>query len=295
VSEAVCAWAGIKSLVRWWPSYNYFLNILDRTNNCMDKFLFIVGKLVGVLIRPESWLIFGMGLALLALLGKRQRIACWLLGLTFAGTLLLAIFPLGDLLMRHLETRYPSNPPLHNVEGIIVLGGAEDAGKSAYWGQPQLREGAERYTVALELARRFPKARVLFTGGSGELRDLAGGGVSEGSVAQAFFLAQELDSARLLIEHVSRNTSENARNSLVLAQPKVGQTWVLVTSAFHMPRALHGFTQAGWAGLVPYPVDYRSGSFTAGIGWELAEHLKVLNTAVNEYAGLLVYGGWRGD
>lgn len=261
----------------------------------MDTLLFIVGKLVGVLIRPESWLVFCMGLALLALLARRQRIACGILALTFAGTFLLAIFPLGDFLIRPLETRYPANPPLSNVDGIIVLGGGENAGKSAYWKQSQLNEGGERYTAALELVRRFPQARLLFAGGSSQLSDLAGGGISEGSVAQAFFLAQGLEPSRLLIEQESRNTSENAHNSVVLAQPQAGQTWVLVTSAFHMPRAMHTFTQAGWTGLVPYPVDYRSGSFADGIEWELAEHLKVLNTAVKEYAGLVVYGGWRAD
>lgn len=257
--------------------------------------MFVFGKLVGGLLRPESWLIFSMGLVLLALRFHRQRTACWLLGLTFGATLLLAIFPLGEVLMRPLESRYPTNPPLQQVDGIIVLGGAEDAEKTAVWGPPQLHEGAERFTAALALARRFPQAQVLFAGGNSQLRDLAGGGVTEGSVAQAFFLEQGLEPARLLLEQESRNTGENAHNSFVLAKPQAGQTWVLVTSAFHMPRALHTFTQTGWTGLAPYPVDYRSGNFIDGIGWELAENLQVLNIAVKEYLGLLVYGGWRSD
>ena len=261
----------------------------------MDTLIFIISKLVGALVRPESWLIIGMGLGLLALLCRRLRIAGFVLGLTFSATLLLAIFPLGELLLQPLETRYPANPALERVDGIIVLGGGEDPAKSAFWNQPQLREGAERYTAALELARRFPQAQVLFAGGKGQLRDLDGGGVSEGSVAQAFFEAQGLQPSRLLLEQSSRNTSENAQNSFALAQPQPGQTWVLVTSAFHLQRAMHSFSKAGWSGLVPYPVDYRSGKFVDGIGWALADNLRVLNTALTEYVGLLVYGGLDDD
>jgi len=261
----------------------------------MDTLIYIISKLVGALVRPESWLIIGMGLALLALLLRRLQLAGFVLGLTFCATLLVAIFPLGELLLQPLEARYPANPPLEQVDGIIVLGGGEDPAKSVFWGQTQLREGAERYTAALELARRFPQAQVLFAGGKGQLRDLAGGGTSEGSVAQAFFSAQGLAPGRLLLEQESRNTIENASHSFALAQPKVGQNWVLVTSAFHMPRAMHAFSRAGWPGLVAYPVDHRSGKFVDGIGWDLADNLRVLNTALNEYVGLLVYGGWRRD
>ena len=261
----------------------------------MDTLVYIVSKLVGALVRPETWLVTGMALALLGLIFRRLRMAGFVLGLTFVATLLVAIFPIGELLLQPLEARYPTNPLLQKVDGIIVLGGGEDPAKSAFWGQPQLRESAERYTAALELARRFPQAQVLFAGGKGQLRDLAGGGVTEGSIAQEFFTAQGLAPERLLLEQESRNTSENATRSFTLAQPQPGQTWVLITSAFHMPRSMHAFTQAGWPELVAYPVDYRSGNFVDGTGWDLAENLRVLNTALKEYVGLLVYGGWSSD
>jgi uncharacterized SAM-binding protein YcdF (DUF218 family) len=123
-------------------------------------------------------------------------------------------------------------------------------------------------------------------------RDLAGDSAgeitNEASVARVFFAAQGIDEGRLLLEQRSRNTAENAALSLALAQPQPGQTWLLVTSAFHMPRALNGFHQAGWPELLAYPVDYRSGRFIDGIGWDLAENLRVLNTALHEYVGLFV-------
>jgi uncharacterized SAM-binding protein YcdF (DUF218 family) len=181
-------------------------------------------------------------------------------------------------------------PPLQAVHGIVVLGGAGDRQKSEYWGQPQLLEGAERYTAAIELARRFPQARLVFAGGSGLLSALGAGDAAESAVAADFFRAQGLDESRLLLESRSRNTLENALYSLPVAQPQAGETWLLVTSAFHMPRALHAFEKAGWPPLVPWPVDYRSGRFADGIGWNLAKNLDLLNIAVKEYAGLVVSG-----
>ncbi len=256
----------------------------------MDTAFLIISKLLGGLIRPESWLVFGMGFAFFALLRGRLRIARAALGITFLATVLLAIFPFGEVLLRPLESRYPVNPVLTHVDGIVVLGGGGDRQKSDYWGQPQLLEGAERYTAALELARRFPQAKVVFSGGGWTPGDLTGEDSAESAVARAFFMAQGLAADRLLLESKSRNTLENAANSLSIAQPQAGQTWLLVTSAFHMPRALRSFVSAGWPELVPYPVDYRSGRFVDGVGWDLAENLFNLNLAVKEYVGLLVYG-----
>lgn len=256
----------------------------------MDTVFLILSKLLGAVIRPESWLVFGMGFAFFALLRGRLPIARAVLGITLVATVLLAIFPLGEVLLRPLESRYPVNPALARVDGIVVLGGAGDRQKTDLWGQTQLSDAAERYTVALELARRFPQARIVFAGGGWSPADLNGKNSAESDVAREFFMAQGLAADRLLLETKSRNTLENAANSLGIAKPQAGQTWVLVTSAFHMPRALRSFKRAGWPELVPYPVDYRSGPFLDGVGWNLALNLFNLNLAVKEYVGLLVYG-----
>lgn len=256
----------------------------------MDTTFFILSKFAGVVTRPENWLMLGMGFALFSLLRGRLRMARAALSGTFLLTLLLAIFPFGELLLRPLESHYPVNPQLERVDGIIVLGMPGDVHRSHLWRQTQLKDGAERYTTALELARRFPDAQVVFAGGSGLLGDLTDKSASESGVAQAFFLAQGLDSRRLLLEQDSRNTRENAINSFKRVKPKPAERWVLVTSASHMPRAFRSFKRAGWTDLVAYPVDYRSGNFTSGIGFDLAGNLLDLNLALNEYLGLLVYG-----
>lgn len=255
----------------------------------MDTLFFIASKLIGALLRPDTWIVLALAVVVLALVLNRRRFALWVGSITLAVLVALAILPLGDLLLQPIERTYPAEPALDQVDGIIVLGGGEDARASAFWAQTQLNEGGERYTAALALARRFPEARILFTGGSGALRDLAGTETSEADMAGRFFRAQGVSPERLLLEGQSRNTAENARLSLALAAPAPGETWVLVTSAFHMPRAMRSFETAGWAGLVPWPVDYRTSAFTDGMGWNLTRNLLVLNTAIREQVGQITY------
>lgn len=255
----------------------------------MDTLFFITSKLIGALLRPETWVVIALGVIVLALVRNRRQVALRWASMTLAVLVTLAILPLGDLLLQPIERTYPAHPSLSHADGIIVLGGGEDARASAYWDQVQFNEAGERFTAALMLARRFPKARLLFTGGSGALRDLGGAAVPEAPIAGQFFTDQGIAPPRLLLEGRSRNTAENARLSFALAVPEPGETWVLVTSAFHMPRAMRSFQAAGWPGLVAWPVDYRTSRFTDGIGWNLTRNLEVLNTAIREYVGQLAY------
>lgn len=255
----------------------------------MDTLFFIAAKLIGALLRPDSWIVLALAVIVLALVMNRRRLALWFGSVLLALLVTLGIFPLGDLLLQPIERSYPAQPSLEHIDGIIVLGGAEKPRASVYWDQVQLNEGGERYMAALVLARRFPEARLLFAGGSGALRDLAGAGVSEASIAERVFIDLGITPERLLLEGRSRNTTENARYSLALAAPDADEIWVLVTSAFHMPRAMHSFKAAGWAGLVPWPVDYRSSAFADGIGWNLTRNLRVLNISIRERLGQLTY------
>ncbi|MCF7728050.1 YdcF family protein [Sulfitobacter sp. M22] len=255
----------------------------------MDTLFFIASKLVGALLRADTWIVIALAGIILALILQRRRMALYISSIALGFLIALSILPLGDLLLQPIERLYPANPDLDAVDGIIVLGGGEDARASAFWDQVQFNDGAERYTAALALARRFPEAHVLFTGGSGALRDAVGADTSEASIAERFFLAQGIATGRLLLESQSRNTTENARLSLTLADPVPEETWVLVTSAFHMPRAMRSFEAAGWKGLVAWPVDYRTAGFGDRIGWGLTQNLTVLNTAIREHVGQLAY------
>lgn len=255
----------------------------------MDTLFFIASKVIWGLLRPDAWIVLGAGLTLLALWCGWRRVGRISAFFTFAFVLLVAVVPVGDVLLRPLEERYPSSPTLPEITGIIVLGGGEEAGLSARWNQVVLGESAERFTGAMALARVKPEASVVFTGGSAALDNIGSVSRAHAAVAERFFTEQGLDPARLTLEGASRNTAENATLTHTLINPKPDETWVLVTSAFHMPRSVASFQAAGWEGIVPWPVDYRARSLRGGIGWELARNMEVLNTAVREYIGLLAY------
>jgi uncharacterized SAM-binding protein YcdF (DUF218 family) len=251
----------------------------------METALFILAKVVGAGLRVESWLVLLAILSLLAHLRGRSGVALRLTGLLTTLLIALTALPIGSLALRPIEATFAPDPALTEVEGIIVLGGSEDVATSRFWGTVELRGSAERLTAAAALARRFPAARILLVGGGGRLRDLGGIALSEAQVASRFLEEQGISRARLVLEEQSRNTTENARLALTRAEPGDGQVWVLVTSAYHMPRAMQSFEAAGWTGLVPYPVDHRSGRFVDGIGWALAENIELLNIAVREWVG----------
>lgn len=255
----------------------------------METAFFIASKLGWALIRPDSWIVIGLLIGFVAVMRGWQRLARWSVGLTAAFVVVLAAFPVGELLLRPLERRHAGVALPDRIDGIILLGGGEDADRSARSGMAEVNDAAERFTETLALARRHPQARVIFTGGSGALRDLGGPGLSGADVARQFFAAQPIDPSRILYEDRSRNTAENARLSLVLADPQPGEGWVLVTSAFHMPRAMRSFAAAGWDGIVPYPVDHRTVALSRGIGWNLSGNLVTLTTALREHVGLLAY------
>src|SRR4029077_15074082 len=117
-----------------------------------------------------------------------------------------------------------------------------------------LNESAERVTVVAELSRRYPGAKVLFSGGSAALIFHEG---IEADFALRLFESFGVARERILLEARSRNTIENAIFSKEIAQPKAGERWLLVTSAFHMPRAIGVFRKAGFA-VEAYPVDWRT-------------------------------------
>jgi uncharacterized SAM-binding protein YcdF (DUF218 family) len=255
----------------------------------METLFFIASKTLGMAARAETWGLLLMALALYALWRGRTRAAGWSLGLLFTATLALTLLPLGDLILEPLEARHPAAPDLARVDGIIVLGGAETVGAHRLWGGPQLNEAGERLIEAAMLANRFPEARLVFTGGSatvGRTEDTTDPSV----MVRDLWLALGIAPGRIVLEQASRNTAENARLTRDLVSPQPGEVWVLVTSAFHMPRAHDTFSRAGWQGIVAWPVDFRSGDLAAFRGiWRLDRNLLGLNLALKEHLGMLAY------
>ena len=255
----------------------------------MDTVFFIIAKLVGALLRAETWLVMGLGISLVSLLAKKRIIALFGVSCTFVFIVTLCIFPIGNSTLAHFEATFPAEPDINGVDGIIVLGGGGNVDVWQRWNLPELGEGGDRYTAALKLYRDHPKSIIVFTGGSGNLRDAFNSSASESDLAREFFLAQGIQPERLVLETSSRNTAENAKFTLKLLQPKQDTKWVLVSSAFHMPRAMRSFQTAGWRNLTAYPVDFRTASFGSQSGWNFERNLKNFNIVIREIVGQLVY------
>lgn len=254
----------------------------------MDTAFFLVSKLAGLLLRVESWGALVLAAGLWALWRGRIRAARrWLTGFALA-FVALAGWPLADPLLAGLEGRWPARPDLTRVDAIIVLGGAEDLAPFRRWHDPAFNEAGERVMAGVALALAHPQARLVFTGGVGTL---AGGGAhgDPAALTGATFQALGIAPDRIVVEDASRTTAENARALRQVLPPAPGAVHVLVTSAFHMPRAMHSFTRAGWTGLVAWPVDYRSGGLGLWPDGKLGGHLTDLDLAIKEYAGLIGY------
>jgi uncharacterized SAM-binding protein YcdF (DUF218 family) len=247
----------------------------------------ILGKIVWSLLTPGSLLFTLLLLALVLSWWSVTRRWGIRLGLpVFVLVIGMGFAPTFDWLIRPLEGYYPVPPLPAKVDGIVVLGGSEDPGlTAAHGGQPQLGASAERLIVFADLARRYPDARLIFTG-RGAWNERAA--FSEADVARGALAMMGLDTGRVQFENESRNTIENAEKSLPLAQPKPGETWLLVTSAIHMPRAVNCFRTVGWP-VLPYPVDFIAGEPVTHLPFQPLSALNRLNAAALEWAGLIAY------
>jgi uncharacterized SAM-binding protein YcdF (DUF218 family) len=138
-----------------------------------------------------------------------------------------------------------------------------------------------------ELARRYPVARIVFSGGSGRL---IYEGATEAELAARLFASFGIAKERIVLEDQSRDTEENARFTKALLQPKPGERWLLVTSAHHMPRSIGVFRAAGFP-VEAYPVDYRTrGAIDVARPFAtLGDGLRRTDTAAREWVGLLIY------
>ena len=250
----------------------------------MDFLFNLVSKLVWFLVDPANWIFFLLVLAFLAArTGDIRRAKRWL-ATTLVYFLALTVLPVGDIAMRSLETRFPVNPKLEDIYGIIVLGGGEDIHATELFDQVNLGPAGERVTMGAVLARANPGTKLLYTGGTGALSDI-GNPRSGAAVAGRLYEELGLEDTEIILEHAARNTSENARLSADLVDET--QRWVLVTSAFHMARSVSTFERAGWTDLVPYPVDFQVTTLEYGGGYH--GQINALRIAVREYIGLLAY------
>lgn len=248
---------------------------------------FSPSELLVLLARPGSLLFWSLLLAVvLSWFGATRRLGRGLGVGAVALVLILGTLPLADWLVRPLEEYYPIPALPPNVDGIIVLGGAENPEIMAVRSQPELNSNADRLVAFVALARQYPGAQLVFSGGAAVPHP--DGAVTEADVAREVFRLLGLDAGRVRFETESRNTIENARNAFAIVAPRPGQVWMLVTSARHMPRAVNCFDAVGWP-VLPYPVDFSTGEPVTGFGFAPLQVLSSLNGLTKEWLGLIGY------
>lgn len=229
---------------------------------------YVTSKIYWMVAAPTNFLILVTAIACVWAALRRSKVAASIAAVGACMLIVGAFTPVGLWLMQPLENRFPQRSPsaLSAPDGIIILGG----------------DSGERIVTLAELSRRFPQARLIYSG-----------------PGERIFANEELldtfarlggDPARITLELKSRNTFENAIYSRALINPNPNERWLLVTSAAHMPRAVGCFRRAGFR-IAPYPIGYKTGARTRpllefGSG---SQALIQLDAAVREWTGLIVY------
>ncbi len=249
---------------------------------------YYLSKIAWLFLQPLSLTAILIGLGLIALMIAWRRIAFLMVSAGFLVLFLSAWTSLGALLLQPLEDRFarPADLP-DNVAGIIVLGGGFEGAVNAARGGYELNSAGDRFLETAVLARRLPEAQVVVTGGAGALLL---SGEPDGDTAPRLLEALGVSRDRMVLENRSRNTYENAQFTRELLQPDSSRRWLLVTSAFHMPRSAALFSKAGFD-VIPWPVDYRTAG-TEGPGFaedNAIDSLENTTLAIREWLGLAAY------
>ena len=248
---------------------------------------FVLSKTVGFLLLPSNFLLLlaFAGAALLATRWKRAG-----LRMVIGAVVLLAmvgLLPVGTFIIHGLENRFPQWDAARGTpDGIIVLGNAISPKLSSALGEPVFSGSGSRMLAMAKLARAYPNARIIYSGGDASL---FGNGVAETDFVYPALASLGIARERVQLETQSRNTAENAAFTKLLVKPKLGERWLLVTSARHMPRAIGCFRKADFR-VEAYPVGWWAADvLDAQWGRGLADGLKRLDAAAYEWIGLLAY------
>ena len=253
---------------------------------------FLFGKIAWAVVQPGNLLLLCLLAGVIFFLASRGRRGRILVGLAALGFLLLAVAPIGPAMLLVLEQRLPRPAALpERIDGILVLGGAVEPALSLSYGETVFNSAVARVLAGIALARRYPEAKLALIGGEGAFVPV---GLAESRATLGFVIEQGIVPERVILEERSRSTHENAVYAKELIRPAPGTAWILITSAYHMPRAVASFDAVAWP-VVPYPVDYKIDPQTGlRANFNLLDGLGATTLAGKEWAGLLGYRlmGW---
>jgi uncharacterized SAM-binding protein YcdF (DUF218 family) len=208
-----------------------------------------------------------------------RRLAAWLLAGAAAVVYLGSLVPVGDALLRPLESEYPplrEDAQLQGVGYVVVLGSGFMPRDSIPVTAALDPDGLARIVEGLRLTRRLGGVRLVVSGGAEPGFTPAALGYAE--LARNFGVAD----ASLVVLDQSLDTSDEARavKALMGTAP-----FVLVTSAYHMPRAVRLMQRVG-ARPIPAPTGQRVGAFKGDSLRPTSAGMRSTEIALHEYLGL---------
>jgi uncharacterized SAM-binding protein YcdF (DUF218 family) len=232
---------------------------------------FLISKTIGAMFIPSNLFITIGSVGLILICTRYSSLGRKLLGVCVAGFVICGFSPVGYLLLIPIETRFPVWSPKDGApDGIVVLGGGIDA-----------------VIAAVKLGRQYPRARVVYSGGNPDL--IRTDDAAEADIAESQLVGLGLERGRLLLDRQARNTQENAEFTKAVALPKPGERWLLVTSAYHMPRSVGIFRKVGFA-VEPYPLDHwKKRDELLPLHSTFWDRVRLTDLAVREWIGLLAY------
>ena len=218
---------------------------------------FLLSKLFWLVFRPLNLLIWLLVFSWLAKMLGQVRIARTMSVTAVFLLILLGFTQFANMPLGWLENRYKVPQISEAPYGIIILGGGLAISRVDPKSPYHIFEAAERTIKGFALKRRFPSSRLIYTGGDSSISqwDLP-------ETVAAIALGKDIygDNFSMETESKSRTTWENAVNVAAMLTPEErSRTWLLVTSASHMTRAMGSFQAAGM-NPVAYPTDFRAGS-----------------------------------
>jgi len=203
---------------------------------------------------------------------------------------IIGFFPIGKWMFVYLERQFPkptAGDMPQNVDGIVVLGGAFLPAMTKTTGNITANDNIDRMFCFVKLARQYPNAKLVFSGGSGDILNPT---ARESDDAKAFFALSGLEGRNIVYEENSKNTYENVVFTNEIMNPKPEEEWIVVTSAYHMPRTIGIFQKIGWD-ITPYQCDQRTdGTYRLFTDLpNLAGNYGQINNALKEIIGSFVY------
>ncbi|MEX2501282.1 MAG: YdcF family protein, partial [Trueperaceae bacterium] len=239
-------------------------------------------------LQPSGWTLLALLGAWASLAAGGRGLARGLVGLILIPWAAVVLLPLDAWSAAPLEARHPFPDPLPNeVDGVLVLGGSVDWRASTELSQLALGASGERMLAAAAAARRWPEATLAFTG---VIAEALASDFRADPVPTSLIFGPEFERRQLVVLPGAASTYDDALRALDRLRPGPNETWILITSAWHMPRAWATFRTAGWT-TVPYPVDPMSAGATIGFSPSTspAQRLADLDRVVREWGAIWIY------